>query len=486
VLKNGFYNTLGGILRIVLGLISVPILIRIIGIDNYGLWTLASSVIGIIALAEGGISVSTTFFLSQDIANKDKKGISETLTITFASILVLATIGAILMYVSSESITSFFPKLSNAEHKQILITFKVGSIVLWTRLIQQNFIGIIQAYEQYGLLNLLTTIQVSLNSLGLIVVTLLGGRTIEMMEWQILLSFGTLFAYLWLSRKAIGHTKSHFRWNRPKAISIFRYSTIAWAGNLGSALFAQSDRLIVGAVLDVKSLGLYAAITNVVNQINSISALPVSPLLPSIAKMHKDKSMNDKKRIIQLKQGVELNAFIALGMGSFIVSMADVILSVLAGKDFNSSSILAMQIAAIIYSLYSLNAVGFYILYGTGKIKICTYIHLASAILSVLLISILSKRFYLLGAVTGNSAYIFTILMTVLGLYELNIPRKELIRWLTFPFCWFVASVTLSLYFQSFDIYLRSIIYILEITLLFLVFLKSNSIKIKDMLKFSK
>jgi O-antigen/teichoic acid export membrane protein len=481
VLKNGFYNTIGGILRISLSLLSVPILIRILGIENYGLWTLASSVIGIITLAEGGLSVSTTFFLSQDIVNEDKKGISETLTATFLAILMLAMIAACFLYFSADLIVSFFPRLSKTENIQALVAFKVGSIVLWTRLLQQNLVGILQAYEKYGLLNLLSTVQVSINTIGLIVVVLQGGRIIEMMEWQAFQSVGLLVLYLWISTKIIGDAKPRFRLNKSKSILILRYSSIAWIGTLGSALFTQSDRLIVGAILDARALGLYAAITSVVSQINTISALPVSPLLPTIAKLQNSSLLQKKERKKQLKQGIELNALIALGMGALIVMLSGTILKLIAGEIFDKNSIYALQTGAVIYSIYSLNAVGYYVLYAIGKIKICTTIHLASAIVSVAMIAVLSMHIQLLGAILGNGIYIFTFYMTILGLSELGISKKELVGWLILPFSWFLISVVSSLYFQSFNGYIKVLIFVLEVTPLLLWFIWSNSFKIKDM-----
>jgi O-antigen/teichoic acid export membrane protein len=35
-LKNGFYNTSAGIIRIGLAILTIPLLIRLIGIEDYG------------------------------------------------------------------------------------------------------------------------------------------------------------------------------------------------------------------------------------------------------------------------------------------------------------------------------------------------------------------------------------------------------------------------------------------------------------------
>jgi O-antigen/teichoic acid export membrane protein len=86
LLKNGFYNALAGAIRIGLALLTIPILIRIIGVEEYGLWTLASAVVQIVNLAEAGLSMATTVFLSQDLAKEDIDGVSQTLTVTIRTV----------------------------------------------------------------------------------------------------------------------------------------------------------------------------------------------------------------------------------------------------------------------------------------------------------------------------------------------------------------------------------------------------------------
>jgi O-antigen/teichoic acid export membrane protein len=478
VIKNGLYNAAGGIVRIGLALVSVPALIRLIGLEDYGVWTLASSVIGIAILAEGGISVSTTYFLSKDITNDDRIGISETLTATFTAMLFMATIAAIFFYLGSDFFIFLFHKLKEEQYIQILIALKIGSLVLWVRLLQQQLVGLMQAYEKYSLINILSTIQSSIGILGLIAVAALGGRIIEMMEWQVFQSIVGLVAHLIVSKKLVNYARPHFKWNGLKSKEIFKYSSVAWTGSLGSALFTQGDRLIVGSYLDFKGLGIYAAIASIVSQINALSALPISPLLPSITKYNMPKGKNNIREIEKrLKQGLELNALVAFSLGAFIIVMANEIATIIIGKDLTEDSTYALQIASMIYSMYSLNAVGYYILYALSEVKICTAINLASAVISLILIAGLSTKFSLLGAVLGNSGYILTILMTIISLKILNMKIMFLIKCLSFPFTWFVSTTWINLALDNVNAVIRVFLYLFEFLIMISWFVKSNPMK---------
>jgi O-antigen/teichoic acid export membrane protein len=481
VLKNGLYNVLGGAVRIGLALIGVPVLIRLIGIEDYGVWTLASSVIGLATLAEGGISVSTTFFLSKDIVHDDRVGISETLTITFLAIVIMATTAAAFFYFEADFFLSFFQNLKRENHIQAVEALKVGSLVLWTRLLQQHLVGLMQAYEKFNLVNILNTIQNSLGTLGLIVVASFGGRTIEMMKCQAIISIGVLVGYLILSKKIVNYAMPHIIWNKPKSIEIFRYSSIAWTGSLGSALFTQGDRLIVGSILDIKSLGIYAAIANIASQINTLSALPIAPLLPVIAKYSTQKNRSQTEIKSSLKLGLGMNVLISFGLGSLIILMSKEIIKVIAGDHFSINSVYGLQISGIIYSIYSLNAVGYFALYALGKTKTCTSIHLFSSILSLILIAGLATRMGLIGAILGNCGYITTFLMTVLGLKALKIETSFLYKCLAIPSTLFLINILINISIQDSSELTRIMIYLLEVLPILIWFVKSNSIRISEL-----
>ena len=77
MLRNGFFNLAGSMIRLGLAVVMIPLLIHLIGVDEYGLWTLVNAALSMAALAEGGLSISTTYFLSADLAADDNVAISK-------------------------------------------------------------------------------------------------------------------------------------------------------------------------------------------------------------------------------------------------------------------------------------------------------------------------------------------------------------------------------------------------------------------------
>lgn len=439
LLKNSFYNTAAGAVRIGLGILTIPLLIRLIGVEEYGLWTLASTVVGMVGLAEAGLSVATTVFVSQDLGKEDVDGLSQTLTVTFGAMFILATLAAIALWFTAASIVNLFPKLGQAQQLIAIQALQIGGLVVWARLLQQVLIGVEQAYQRYDLMNWLNTIQSILLSLGMLAVAWLGGRTVMLMQLQAVVNIVILLSHVWVVRSFFQGIHLRPVWNREKGLLVARYSAMMWLTSLGGALFTRADRVIVGILLDIKTLGVYSVITDITGQINTLSALPVQPLLPTVSNLFVRGNVEYSKLHQQVKQALQINGLVALGLGATIIILSPFIVSLIFPGKTSSQYILPFCISTGIYALYSINAVGYYVLLGIKAVNFCTANVLAVGTLSLIMISIGAYNFGLIGAIFGNSGYIGTLLLLFAGMKKLSIPEKLWIQWLIFPLLLFLV-----------------------------------------------
>jgi O-antigen/teichoic acid export membrane protein len=444
MLKNGFYNTAAGAIRSGINVLTIPILIRALGVDEYGLWTLASTVINVVTLAEAGLSTATTMFVSQDLAKEDFDGISQTLTVTGGAMLGLATLAALVLAIGAEPIVGSFAKLDRTQHLTVVHALQIGGIVVWTKLFQQVLIGIEQAYQRYDLLNLLNTFQSLLTGLGMLVVVWWGGRTIELMECQAIVGVVILIGHLALIKYLTYETKLRFQWDRSKGLTVARYSLQTWFTSLGGVLFAQADKLIVGAIFGSRELGIYAVITNIASQINLFSYLPVQPIVPKITQFFATPSADRVSFDKQIKSALEINFSIALGAGAMLFTFAPFVLNILIDDATNATYILSLQIVAIAYGFASVNAVGYYILLATDAVNICMKIQLISSVGSLLIIYLGSLHFGIIGAAVGNAGFVGTLLMVYMGMQKITIPVSRWLQWIAVPVLWFIGTIVIN------------------------------------------
>jgi O-antigen/teichoic acid export membrane protein len=426
MLKNSLYNLLGFILRTGVTFLAIPLLIRGIGVREYGLWTLVSTVLGIVALAEGGLSVSTTVFLSQEIAKENRQGISQVLSITIAGMFILASLAGAILWANSSHILDLFPNLATSQRIDAAIALKWGALFIWAKLLQQVMVGVEQAHKRYDWVNILNTLQIVTAMTGAIAIASAGGKIIALMQWQAATALVMLVLHGWVGFHLLVPYKLSFKLNTTKLGEIGRYSCATWATSLGSALFQQGDRLIVGSMLGTESLGVYGAITTVTTQINVFSAIAIQPLLPRLGEL----LQGSRDRLeYQIKRATQANFVLGVGLGGFILLGSPWLIFILF-NEYNPQYQLALQLAAIAYALYSLNAVGYYILLGLGSANISMIIVTMSGIFSLLLIVIGANFLGIPGAALGNIGYAATLSCMTIAMQRLNIPCRRWISWL--------------------------------------------------------
>ena len=442
LLRNGLYNVVGQTVRGAVGLLTIPFLIRFLGIREYGVWCLAYAVFALMTMSEAGISVAAAVFLSQDLAKDDSREVSRTLTFILISALLLSAVLGLLLWIAGPLIVRPLAAFDSAERADAGRALQTAGFALSAFILQRTLIGIEQAFDRYAAINALELCQSLLVNLGLVGVAWLGGKTVSMMKWQVFVCVLLLAAHCCFLTWLVRGKGLSFEWSGSKARRIFRYCVATWTATLGSAAFSQCDRFIVGGVLGAPLLGIYSAITNITSRINSFSGTAVQPLVPSLSR---DVALNAQTQG-RIRQATHLNALIAIEAGVFLYVLADGVMRVLAPGATARQDILGLQIAAVIYALYSLNAPGFFILFSVGEARTNAIVTLSSGVVSLVLIFVGARYFGLQGALVGNAGYLGTLLLNVFGLRKVGIALRHYVGWMAVPSLGLVAALLAGLF----------------------------------------
>ena len=223
-----------------------------------------------------------------------------------------------------------------------------------------------------------------------------------------------------------------------------RNSLFTWISSLGIGLFTQADRLIVGAVLGTTAVGVYSAISSTANQISSLSAMTVQPLLPALGKLMLERATNQPALERHVKRAQEINLLVALGIAAALFTLALPLMQFVIPVASASTFVQAFQLAVVIYTLLSINAVGYYILLGTGAVDIYLPTQFLATLSALLAIALGAHFFGLLGAISGNALGILLNLGIPIGLKKVGIPLQHWASWVWFPLVWFMAVIMIG------------------------------------------
>ena len=449
MLKNGLSNIIGAIIRLAISVITVPLLIRFLGLETYGLWTLISTAIAIISLAEGGLSVSATVFLSHDLDKGDNEALSETLTTITTFIFILATIASVSMCVCANLTIDLFGSMSIDRRSIGIAGIQIASVAVWAKLFQQVMMGVEQACQRYQEMNILNVLQSTIINIGILTIAYFGGNLIQLMQWTVLVTALASIGHIVICYESLKNIDLRIKWNIKRSLEILKYSSLTWTATIGTVLFSQFDRVIVSNLLGINALGIYAAITNVASQINVLSALPIQPLVPFISRSWNNENRDLSVITKKIHQVVRTNSVLSLGLGLIFFVLALPVMQYLLKRIPSHQEILEFRSAVIIYSIYSLNAVGYYVLLATNGAKLCTIIVTVSGVISLMFILLGAASQGVLGAIAGNAGYMLTISLIAVGMNRIEIQRSVWIKWFWIPMLWFVLSILASMNINS-------------------------------------
>jgi FkbM family methyltransferase len=445
MIKNGIYNLLGFSARLIVNFCTIPLLIHLIGVEEYGFWVLFSSLVSIAFMAEGGLSSSTTLFVSQYLNEESSDNISEVLTIVSIGIFILATLAAIVLLCSSSLISSSLPNLSLVHKAAIPESVKYSSLVVWLKILQGVPLGIQSALKNYKLINAITTSQSLMIGAGMIVIASSGGKSIAFLIWHIVVAFAVLLSYSFYSARFFRDREIRFVFNVSKCMTISQYSLWVWLASLGGAVFQQGDKLVIAAVLSPRELGAYGAIVSTASQINSFSAASVQPLLPTLGGLFHQSTSTFVHIHAQLKQSFQLNTLIALTVGTIMILLEGSITNILFSNENVFEYKISFVTAVIIYTAYSLNAVGYYTLLAFQEAKLAMITTLSSGVLAVILIYVGARIWGLPGAVAGNIGFIGIWLLSFNAMNKVGVEFKVWSNWISLPVLVTLAVVSTKL-----------------------------------------
>lgn len=423
MIRNGIYNLIATAIRAGLSLISFPLLIKIMGSHNYGVWALVSSVLNMLLIVEGGLPIAATVFVAGELLSKEKDGLSKSVSCVTVFMFLISTSIVIIVLLGAEPISYSFPTLSSNERQDFLGALKVGIFAVWFQLMQQVLIGIDHAFGNFKTPSILNSLQWIFLVPGWIFIASKGGNSLALAKWQMVVAFSSFLIHGLLFVRLVKKNNIRFLLDRKKVASILKYGSSSWAAVIGRSLYVRGDRIVVGAVLNPEGLGAYHVLQELSSSIVVFSSIIVQPLAAKIANSRIDCISLSKSIQSDIEKSTRYSIMFSVLLGSILYLLAPYIIINTLNCKVESSEfsyyLNCFRIAIVINTIVAANSVGYWILFGIKKVILSSKILIGFGLASLFTIFVGCHIEGLMGAVIGNFTYIGTILMSIYALREL-------------------------------------------------------------------
>lgn len=279
IISNGATKIWSGILSV----ISIPIIIKYIGVESYGFVSFYSSLEAAFVFLDLGLSATVNREIAKNVSTSEgylgNKNILRTFEVIywFIGLFIAFLIGS-----SSEWIAINWINYQNLTENQVISAVVSMAILFAFRWPISLYTGVFRGIQKLYLLNLITLVMVTFKIIGSIfVLKYLSTDIIYYIMWLILSSaieliILVIIAWKELENKSIAKPKIELK----ILLDVWRYALSFNVISIFGTMLSNMDRLIASKYLNLEEIGYYAIALTPAGMLTIISYSVTTAMFP--------------------------------------------------------------------------------------------------------------------------------------------------------------------------------------------------------------
>jgi O-antigen/teichoic acid export membrane protein len=271
----------------IFSLAFVPLYIKFMGVEVYGLLGIFMSLGALLSLLDMGLSATLSRELSKlsvaENSAQESRNLVRTFEVVYWGIGILIGVAVVNL---APLITKYWINsagVSSETVEQALIIMGVSIAFQWPSAI---YSGGLMGLQRQVVLNVIRSVSVTVQHGGAVLVLLFVSPSILLFFlWQAsvgLLTTIALAACLW---KSLPRTKDHTKFDKGLLIKNWRFASGMMGISLMTILLTQLDKIVLSRMLTLEMFGYYILAFNVANALNNLVSPVFSALFPKFSQL---------------------------------------------------------------------------------------------------------------------------------------------------------------------------------------------------------
>ncbi|MFD1861972.1 oligosaccharide flippase family protein [Planococcus chinensis] len=403
-------------ITIIIALLYTPIMIRLIGQTEYGLYALIGSFAAYFNVMDMGIGNAVVRYVSGNrvIGDKNKEAkLNALFLVLYLLISLVVIIFGLLLLSYFESIFNNALTLHEIKKAKIMIIILVINFAFSFPL--AIFGSIIQAYEKFVFLKVLGILRLILTPLIILPLLFFGYGIITMVLVTttvnlIVLLFNVLYAFKYLKIKFI-FGKIEFSYLK----EILGYSFFVFLGIVVDQIYWNTDQFILGIMAGTVPVAVYAIAMQFISLYMQFSTSISGLFLPKVSMLVAKNTSNKELTKLMLRYGrlqFIILSYILIGFALY----GQYFINIWAGEGYKEAFYIVLIImSALIVPL--IQNFGISILYAKNLQKFRSMNLLFISILNIIITIPLIKEFGIMGAASATAVSLIIGNTIIMNLY---------------------------------------------------------------------
>jgi len=424
VRRNIVANYIGTFCQVILGFLFIPLYIKYLGIENYGIIGFSVSLSALIRLSDLGLNSTLSrqfarYTVLPDSAEKMRSLLKTLQTVCWAFSLLVGVIVA----ASAPLIAKYWINPGSLDANVIRNAVTFMGLTAAMQVPMSLYIGGVFGLQRHVLSNVINSVLAALRFGGVVLALALFSPTLNtFFVFQFgVASIGTLCTgiILW---GLLPHTStpSHFQISQLK--SVWRFAAGMGIGSTLWLILSQLDKIILIKILPLQMFGYYAVASTAAVAAAYLCVPLFTTFLPEYTQLYA--AGDDELLKTTYQRSCRLNAIITVPTVIILAFFSKEALLIWTGNpDIADHAHLILSLLAIGYGLNQLASLPLALQFAAGWVKLSVYTN-AVAVLIIVPALVVATRFY--GGVGAASVWI--VLNCIYVFISVNILHTRILK----------------------------------------------------------
>lgn len=405
--KNSFYNILGFAIPTLFAIPSLGILGRILGLESFGLFTLAFAVVGYASIFDGGITRAVIREISvfRDDLVEQVKIIS---TSSFV-VLILSILASLLLYFGAESLTVFL-NVSVTKFEQVVKSFKLLSLVIPFFLLSQIWIAFLEGHERFINLNIQRVLGGIVMSTMPVALCLIEPTIFHAIVGLVIGRIISFLIALFACRKIVFQSRISF--DKVVFRRLVTFGGWVTVSNIISPIMVYFDRFITSNIVGASNVALYSAPAEGVGKASNLPFALARALFPRLSYITDEKEKRELER-----QSYLYITLVCLPVAFIGFWFAPELMKLWMGDKFGGLDAQVLRVLLVGFYLNALALIPFSLLQAKGNSRATALIHLFEVIPYLGLLYFMTSSYGIIGTAIAWST---RMLVDLIALFLLS------------------------------------------------------------------
>lgn len=382
--------------------IYTPIMLRMLGQAEYGLYGIAQSIMGYLGLLNFGIGGTIVRYLAKYRAQGDREQEARVAGLFIKIYGAICCMILLAGWIFSCNIQVYSRSLSGEEMETLRVLVILMTINTAVFLPFSVFSSTVLAYERYIFSKAVGMLSGLASPVLNIALLFCGFGSVGLVISATVLNFATYGIYTWYSVKKLGMRPS-FRKTRPGLLKeILQFSAFVFLASMVDILYWSTDKLIIGWAIGAAATAVYNIGASFNTYITGLSTAISGLLIPRLTNMAVNKVPPEQFTELFIKVG-RLQFILISFIVSAFVAFGRQFIGLWAGQGYEEAYYVAL-LTMIPVTIPLIQNTGMNILYALNKHQFRSIVYLCIAVINVVLTFLWVEDFGIVGAAMATCA----------------------------------------------------------------------------------